>query len=97
MQFDVDKGLPAEQRKWLRCDIDEDAKNPCIILARRDMLATAVRRGHKEPLFIDATHGIQKYGLKLVTAHIIDEENSGMHSSSCRWYACGMHVVCLSV
>jgi hypothetical protein len=28
-------------------------------------------------MIVDATHGLQKYGLKLVTAHIVDEEIAG--------------------
>jgi hypothetical protein len=65
------------KRQWLRCDIDSQAEDVCIVLARRSMLITAVRRGMGEPLFMDATHGLQKYGLKLVTVHVLDEENSG--------------------
>jgi hypothetical protein len=77
MQFQEDQVRPSEQRQWLRCDIDSLAEDVCIVLARRDMLTTAVRRGMGEPLFMDATHGLQKYGLKLVTVHVLDEENSG--------------------
>jgi hypothetical protein len=49
-----------------------------IVLARKDMLETAVRRGVGEPIYMDATHGLQKYGLKVVTVHIKDEESQGV-------------------
>jgi hypothetical protein len=44
------------------------------------MLATAVRRGVGQPIYMDATHGLQRYGLKVVTVHIKDEEGSGVLS-----------------
>jgi hypothetical protein len=43
-----------------------------------------------EPLFMDTTHRKQKYGMKLVTVHVIDEENSGMllsqHQVQCKCF-----------
>lgn len=80
MQFAEDHLLPPEQQQWLRCDIDAKAEDVCIVLARRDMLETAVRRGAGGPIFMDATHGLQKYGFKLVTVHVVDEESSGESS-----------------
>jgi hypothetical protein len=78
MQFEADKLVPEEQREWLRCDVSSDASEVVICLATRNMKATAVRRGINEPLYMDATHGLQKYGLKLVTVHVKDEESKGM-------------------
>jgi hypothetical protein len=37
---------------WLRCEIDDDANGVLIVLARQDMLATAVRRGVGQPIYI---------------------------------------------
>jgi hypothetical protein len=85
MQFHEDQVRPSEQRQWMRCDIDSQAEDVCIVLARRSMLITAVCRGMGEPLFMDATHGLQKYGLKLVTVHVFDEENSGSLSLTLRY------------
>lgn len=78
MQFAQDQLLPLEEQQWLRCDIDADAQDVCIVLARREMVETAVRRGAGGPIVMDATHGLQKYGLKLVTVHVVDEESSGV-------------------
>jgi hypothetical protein len=75
--------LPEEHRVWLRCDIDDDASEVLIVLARQDMLATAVRRGVGQPIYMDATHGLQRYGLKVVTVHIKDDEGSGTMSKYC--------------
>jgi hypothetical protein len=41
------------------------------------MLQTSICRGPSELLFLDATHGLQKYGLHLITRSILDEEGSG--------------------
>jgi hypothetical protein len=78
-----------EQRRWLRCDIDSEGSNVLIVLANRNMLETACRRGNGEPLILDATHGLQRYGLKLVTAHVVDEEFAGKwHAQLLSWFAC---------
>lgn len=76
----MDQQLPKEQRAWLRCDIDENADDVLVVLATKDMLETAVRRGCGEPIYMDATHGLQKYGLKIVTVHVKDEESQGVPS-----------------
>lgn len=81
MQFEADHLLPPEERQWLRCDIDPAASNVAIVIARHDMLQTSIRRGPGEPLFLDATHGLQKYGLRLITGSILDEEGSGAVST----------------
>jgi hypothetical protein len=46
------------------------------------MIADAIKYGHDRPLFMDATHGLQKYGLKLVTVLVKDASNRGRHSLS---------------
>ena len=78
LQFQEDKSRPAEQQEWRRCDICKDGVDVVICLSKRSMLETAARRGRGEPLYMDATHGLQKYGLKLVTIHVKDEEDKGM-------------------
>jgi hypothetical protein len=77
LQFVADKAKPEERREWLRCDISKDGVDVVICLSKRDMLQTAARRGVDEPIYMDATHGMQKYGLKLVTVHVKDEEDKG--------------------
>jgi hypothetical protein len=61
-----------------------------ICLTTTDMRATAVRLGINEPLYMDATHGLQKYGLKLVTVHVKDEEGKGMITRCFR--ICSQHL-----
>jgi glutathionylspermidine synthase len=80
MQFQLDQERPAYQRQWLRCNISEDGQDVLIVLAKQGMIKCAVRRGMDEPFILDATHGLQRYGpnYKLVTGHIVDEEQSGM-------------------
>jgi hypothetical protein len=51
-----------------------------IVLAGKDMLETTIRRGVCLPIYMDATRGLQKYGLKLITVHIKDEESQGKFS-----------------
>lgn len=75
LQYQADKAVPKEQRVWLRCDIDTAGENVVVCLAKRGMIQTAIRRGVGEPMYMDATHGLQKYGLKVVTVHVKDEEN----------------------
>jgi hypothetical protein len=36
------------------------------------MLQDAVKRGHCEPIYMDASHGMQRYWLKVVTVHVKD-------------------------
>jgi putative ribosome biogenesis GTPase RsgA len=55
----------------------QDGVDVVICLSKRDMLQTAARRGVDEPIYMGATHGMQKYGLKLVTVHVKDEEDKG--------------------
>jgi hypothetical protein len=92
----TDKGLkmqchevqvrPSNQRQWLGCDIDRLAQDVCSVWARKNMLKPAVFRGMGEPLIMDATHGLQRYWLNLVTVHayVLHEENSG----ECFFWSC---------
>jgi hypothetical protein len=38
------------------------------------MIKDAIARGHKELVYMDASHGMQRYGLKVVTVHVKDVE-----------------------
>jgi hypothetical protein len=76
LQIEADKAKPVQQRQWLRCDIDKDGEDVLVCLAKMDILEIAARRGVGGPVYIDATHGIQKYGLKL-TVLVKDEEGKG--------------------
>lgn len=80
MQWQNDQALPKEQRQWLH--FNEDPKDPLIVLATRTMLTEAVKRGHGEPSFVDATHGLQRYGLKLVTLLVKTDQGEGMPHSA---------------
>ena len=42
------------------------------------MIEKAVRHGHKGPMHIDATHGMNDKGLKVVTLHVKDAESRGV-------------------
>lgn len=48
-----------------------------LVLATQAMLRDAWRFGHEGPLYMDATHGIQRYGLKVVTLHVKTNEQKG--------------------
>ena len=41
------------------------------------MAAYAVRLGSGKPVFMDATNGLLRYGYKLVTLLVVNEENRG--------------------
>lgn len=43
--------------------MDLDGTEPFFVLANDAMLQAAVRRGNAEPIYMDATHGMQRYGL----------------------------------
>lgn len=83
MQFEEDQGLPAEERKWLDFNVDHDGKEVFALLSTSHMLDTAIERGIDEPVYMDATHGLQAYGLKLVTVHAKDDDGKGMAISFC--------------
>jgi hypothetical protein len=77
-----------EQRRWLRCDLDSKGNNVLIVLANRNMWETTCRRGNGEPLILDATHGLQRYALKLITAHVVDENFAGTVACTASFMVC---------
>lgn len=77
MQFEDDQRKPAEKRQWLAFEVDTEGKQVFLVLATQKMLLDAWRFGHKGPLYMDATHGIQRYGLKVVTLHVKTNEHKG--------------------
>ena len=84
MQFEEDQGLPTEERKWLDFEVGDDGNEVFALLSTSHMLDTAIERGIDEPVYMDATHGLQSYGLKLVTVHAKDDDGKGMTSSTHR-------------
>jgi hypothetical protein len=77
LQFAEDQMLPAHSRRWLLCEIDEDGNEVLILLATPAMLQSAIHRGIGEPIYLDATHGMQQYGLKVATGHIKTVQGKG--------------------
>jgi hypothetical protein len=62
--------------QWLLFEVDNEGKKPLVILASQPMIKDAIARGHREP---STWHGIQRYGLKVVTVHAKDVEGGGSH------------------
>jgi hypothetical protein len=81
MQFKEDQAEPdSRKRCWLRCHISEDTTEVNIHIATPAMRQAAVRLGHHRPMFMDATHGMQQYGFKLVTLHVQNEQSKGVRT-----------------
>jgi hypothetical protein len=77
LQYKKDLEKPKEQRRWLRCEIDDEGKHVFIVLSTPEMVKNAVRFGDGRALYMDATHGCQRYGLKTVTVLVNDHERKG--------------------
>jgi hypothetical protein len=62
------------KRECFHFEVDQEleGKEPLIILRTQAMLQDAVELGHCEPIYMDASHGMQRYGLKVVTLHVKD-------------------------
>lgn len=80
LQFQEDLLKPKAERRWLCCELAEDGVNAIIILQTQQMLRDAIRLGHQQPFYMDATFGMQRYGLQTLTGHVKDEEDKGMHT-----------------
>ena len=78
VQWEEDQARAPEDRQWLHFEVDQEGKEPLILLATRSMLQTAIDRGHEGPVYGDTTHGMQRYGLKLFTLHVKDVEGHGV-------------------
>lgn len=68
---------PKSNQRWLVFEVDSEGKEVLIILCTPEQREWARRHGHKQPVYMDATHGMQRYGLKLVTVHVKDETQKG--------------------
>jgi hypothetical protein len=85
LQFKADQAKQEKDRRWLRCEIGDDGDKVFIVHATKQMVDDAMRFGHGRALYMDATHGLQKYGLKTVTIHVKDHERRGVHFGLSPW------------
>jgi hypothetical protein len=88
LQWEADLRLEPSKREWLHFEVDEEGKEPLVILGAQAMLRGAVERGHCEPIYMDATHGMQRCVLKVVTVHVKDIEGTGAHNQTGRTDCC---------
>jgi hypothetical protein len=93
MQFELDQAMPEDKRAWLRCDVGNDGHKVVIVLATRHMIADAVTYGHGRPVYMDATHGLQKYGLKIITMLVKDTGDRGEHSTCFQISPCVVYLL----
>ena len=77
LQWQEDQAKEPSARQWLHFEVDAEGKEPLVILATQYMLKQAVQRGMGEPIYMDASHGMQRYGLKVATVHVKDVEGRG--------------------
>jgi hypothetical protein len=80
LQWEADLRKEPTKREWLHFEVDQEGKEPLVILGTQAMLQDAVKRGNCEPIYMDASHGMQRYGLKVVTVHVKDIEGKGTHT-----------------
>lgn len=78
MQYADDLKLPPAERQWLACEISADGFQVIMIICTAEQRAWALLHGHGKPCYMDATHGMQRYGLKVVTLHVKDKAGFGM-------------------
>ena len=87
VQWEADQRKAAKDQEWLHFEVAQDGVDVLIMLGTDSMIEKAVRHGHQGPLYMDATHGLNDKGLKVVTVHVKDLEgrgaNSGLHALSC--------------
>lgn len=67
---------PPDQRTFHLCQIEPD--DIIIVVATPAMQDAAIKLGSGQPVFLDATHGLCKYGSKLTTLLAMDEECRGV-------------------
>jgi hypothetical protein len=79
LQWEADLRKEPTKQEWLHFEVDKEGKEPLVILGTQAMLQAAVERGHCEPIYMDASHGMQRYGLKVLTVHVKDIEGKGVH------------------
>lgn len=90
MQWDLDQQKPPEERQWLHWEVDEDGKQPLAILCTPEQRKWG-RQLPGEPGQMDVTHGLQRYGLKLLSFLCRDVEGRGTIVTTCK--AC-QHLAC---
>lgn len=77
MQWNNDQAKPESMQQWLHFECDKAGKEVIIILCTQEQLEWASMYGHGQPIYMDATHGMQRYGLKLVTVHVKNARGQG--------------------
>jgi hypothetical protein len=77
MQWNQDLLKDPKEREWLHFEVAEDGVDVLLVLGTDSMIEKAVCHGHKGPLYMDATHGLNDKGLKVVTLHVKDLEGKG--------------------
>lgn len=84
LQFKDDQLLPEKERWYRLCQIGQDGKDVLVILVNSQRMQDLWEFGHRQPMYMDATHGILKYGLKLITVLVKDAKLKGARCpSSC--------------
>lgn len=76
LQWVNDQALPVDERSYYCADLTPG--EVCVVLATPAMLEAGIKWGHARPVFMDATHGVIKYGYKLVTLLVMDDHNKGV-------------------
>lgn len=61
-------------------NVDVTGKDVTIIIASPSQKRWAWDLGHGNPIFMDASHGMQRYGLKIVTVHVRNHCGKGANS-----------------
>lgn len=76
MQWQDEQRKPVEQRTLLHVDVASE--EPVVVIATPTMLGWAEKYGHKRPLSLDATFGINKYGFNVTTLTAVDGQGRGV-------------------
>lgn len=77
VQWLLEQAVPLLSRKWLRFYTDSEGNDVMLILQHPLQREWAFRFGRGEPLLMDATHGVNRHGLKLITLHVFDGSLKG--------------------
>jgi hypothetical protein len=72
------------RRTFLRCEINDKGDEVLIVLAKPYMIKLASDFAHEQRLYMDATHGQQKYEMTLITVLVKDLESHGAVSHELR-------------
>lgn len=76
LQWQRDQTLRVDERSWLHANLTPGAV--CVVISTPAMLGAAIKWGSARPVFMDATHGVIKYGYKLVTLLVMDDHGKGV-------------------